>query len=1141
MKRTLTGIAAAAVTLGAVAPMAFASTGANGWQYKVATPLPIVVNGTAVSAPYELTAQDSGNTTGYFPVFYFNQALSKLGNGYSASWDGVTHTWAVNAPGVDASKISIAGGVGTGNTTITVNGTVVKKINTGAAKDPAGGGMTTYFPAFYINEIFNSIGAKVSFSGQTGLNISGGQSTTTGSSLSNITVSGESSGSGSSASPAVSLTGKGITVSSTLTDANGNPVANTAVQFQVSEYGTKPNNMPLPTVTDANGTVISGTSNSDNEAYTAYTNSNGVASLTLAGPAGQTYAYEVVAAAPYQNSGATVMSKPAYAEFVANNQAAITPFANSNNAFGATLGKSVPITVALPPNSDGSPRANVLVTLTASNNGYFTNSAGADLGQTVQVSTNASGIAQAWLNDSNSQTVEVSATLPAGIGLNNPESTYISFAQSGIASRVNNYSISSTSLQAGQDVTVAGQLVDASGNPVANGQILVVGNDAKNGSNGSDNNGSFGYVTTSNGKSTVTDFPDIGLVNNGAVAAAQGTSASSTAGDVVTADSNGNFSFVVTDTGDDEAATFSIYAVSNGEVASSSALKSDTIDFTKGTSLNSIALGATDAQATGNTYTSLTGLSAADNTNLPIFVDPQNAAGNSIANQSFNYNLSVDNGGTITGIETADGKSVLPINSANPGLSTAVVQVTYNSSSNDYTFSVPGQSGSITGSSPDFGVDVYNSGTGDTTLSISSGSVSSTAKVNFNGSSPTYAQSVSPTTSNLVAGQSENLTYQVQDNQGNPVPNTEVALYTNDSSDPLWITKVNGVAITQSEQIGTTGNSGTFATPIPLGTSTYSNLGYKSGVDVPGVVSWSGTTGSTPDLINVYTDSNGNVSLTLQNGGVSYYNTSGATSSSTTAGTSSSENFWTYDSDSSATNTDLSTYGQFVIGTAPSDFTQNLGTITLTANNSGGGAVSGKGTVGFTNPQPTSGHSTINAVYGGTYDLTQSSGVNGGTWSATNPSGNTASKVTFGSDANGETATFGSDSTAGQYTFTYSLNGAKEATGTETLKAGPEAGVDVSSVIGGATISSVSTQSASNSQTLSGVAANSQYALEIQAVDAAGNPISGQSFSASVTSGGGTATVNGSVLTYKSGATGNTDTITITSGSFKDTITTNAY
>ncbi|MCL6601197.1 MAG: hypothetical protein K6T81_21065, partial [Alicyclobacillus macrosporangiidus] len=289
MKRALTGIAAASMVLGAFAPATFAATGANGWKYTVAHQLPIVVNGQVLSNPFELVANDSGNQTAYFPVYYFNQALNSIG--YTATWDGSTHTWAITAPDVDATKISIPGGVGTGNTTITVNGTVVKKINTYAAKDPAGGpsaGYTTYFPAFYINEVFSSLGAKVSFSGQTGLSITKQQPQNTSYTLSNLTASGGTSGDGSVSNPALSLNGQAITLSTTLTDANGNPVPNTAVTFNVSNYGNYPST--LPTVKNASGTVVSGTQQTNAEQYTVYTDSNGVAKVTISGPSGSTIA-----------------------------------------------------------------------------------------------------------------------------------------------------------------------------------------------------------------------------------------------------------------------------------------------------------------------------------------------------------------------------------------------------------------------------------------------------------------------------------------------------------------------------------------------------------------------------------------------------------------------------------------------------------------------------------------------------------------------------------------------------------------------------------------------------------------------------------------------------------------------------------
>lgn len=944
LKRSLTGIAAAAVVLGAMSPMAFAATSKATGLTK-ASQLPIVVNGKVLSNPYEMTGKDSGNTTGFFPIYYFNQALAKIG--FTATWDGTTHTWAITAPGVTPS--AVAGGVGTGNTTVTVNGTVVKKFNTQVAKDPAGGPKaqaTTYLPIYYIQNVLSALGVTGNFSGQTGLSITTATNTT-GSSLSPVTASGATSGTGSEASPAVSLNDQKVTLSTTLTDANGNPVSGTAVNFRFSQYGNFPTS--LPTVTDTNGTVLSGTSSSNYETYTAYTNASGVASVIVEGPAGQTYAYEVVAVAPYQGStGSDVTSTPAYVEFVANNEAAISPYGTSSSPFKAALGSAVPITVALPTDANGNALANELITLTAtsaSGAAYFTNSAGADLGQTIQVSTNASGIATAMLNDSNAEQVTVAATLPAGLGVNNPQASVINFAQAGIATQVDNYSISATSgIQAGQNVTVSGTLVDAAGNPVANGQVLVVGND-------NNDSGDFGYI--SNG--SVVDFPENGLPSNGEIALAQGMSANSNVGDVVTADANGNFSFQLTDTDDNEDATFSIYAIQNGEVASSTPVKSDTISFSAGTTLDAIALGGTDSQAINNTYTSLTGLSASDDAQTPVWVDPQNAAGNPLTKQSLNYSVSVDNGGTVAGI-TANGQT-LSINPSNPGLASVTVSVQYNSSSDDYTITVPGVTGSITTSTPDFAVDVYNSNTGATNLTITSGAVKSTAAFTFTGGNPTYAQNVSPVSSNLVTGQSEKVTYTVEDDQGNPVANTEVSLYSSDANDPLWITQVNGVALQQTESLGADNGTATEPTPIPLGTVKSDAPLYKT-VSLSGVAAWSSTNAN---QIYVYTDANGQVSLTLQNGGVSYFATGNQVETSVgPTSPSAAESFWTYAKKTTATSTNVSDFGQLVIGNSGDTltgasgatatigsgdlFSQSLGTINL----GGGSTTPGSSNSGVT-------------------------------------------------------------------------------------------------------------------------------------------------------------------------------------------------
>ncbi|MCL6548488.1 MAG: hypothetical protein K6T30_06230 [Alicyclobacillus sp.] len=889
LKRTLSGIASAAIVLGAISPMAFAATSSSS-GLTPAGQLPIVVNGQVLSNPYEMVGIDSGNQTGFFPIYYFDQALAKIG--IQATWNGSTHTWALADANVNAANVQVAGGVGTGNTTVTLNGTTIKMFNTQVAKDPAGGPkgqVTTYMPIYYIDNILQALGINGTFSGQTGLNITTAQNTS-GSSLSAISVSG-GTGTGTSTNPAVAMNNQTLTLSTTLTDANGNPIPNTAVQFQFSEYRNAPS--VLPTVMNSSGTVISGTANSSYEAYTVYTNSQGVATIQVQGPAGQTYAYEVIATAPYESSSnnTAVTSQPAYVTFVGNDEAAITPYAGSGQPFGATMGTPVPITVVVPPNSAGQAQANVLVTLTATGGAFFTNSSGQDLGQSIQVTTNSSGIAQAWLNDSNNETVEVSATMPAGLDINNPNPTYIYFAPSGTASNIANYSISSTSVQAGQYVTVSGQLVNAAGNPIANGQILVVGNDTTN-------SGDFGYVTTSNGQSTITDFPDVGMPTNGVIPVAEGTPANSGTGLLITADSEGNFSFQVTDTSDDSTATFSIYPVSNGVVTSSTPLKSGTITFATSTTLEYISVAGSDTTAQANTYTSMTGLSAPNHSDAgAIFVDPQNAAGDPLMQQNLTYTLTVSNGGTVAAITSANGQTILPINPSNPGLSSVTLQETYNASTNTYTLSVPGQSGSITQTdNPDFGVVVYNSNTGSTTLTIQSGGVTATAQYTFTGGQPTYVQNLSPATATMTPGAQQTLTFTVQDDQGNPVSNAEVPLYlAQNASSPLaWITQVNGVALDQTENMGTL-DQASYAnepTPIPVG-ETPAGLGYST-VNLSGVVAWNA---AQPNVLDVYTNSNGQVSLTLSNGTTYYVAPSGnnagtlASASPTTSGTLS---FWTW-------------------------------------------------------------------------------------------------------------------------------------------------------------------------------------------------------------------------------------------------------
>ncbi|QSO51142.1 hypothetical protein JZ785_20135 [Alicyclobacillus curvatus] len=163
MKRQLTGIAAAALALGMMAPAAFAATTTSTVHGQGS----ITVNGTTVSQPFIRVGMDSGNQTSFIGVWYLGQAVKAAGGTYT--WDYATKTFNMNIPGVDASKLSVSGGVGTGNTTIQINGVTVKMVNSYAWQDPAGGksDITTFVPLYYIGNVFAALGDGASWNGTT--------------------------------------------------------------------------------------------------------------------------------------------------------------------------------------------------------------------------------------------------------------------------------------------------------------------------------------------------------------------------------------------------------------------------------------------------------------------------------------------------------------------------------------------------------------------------------------------------------------------------------------------------------------------------------------------------------------------------------------------------------------------------------------------------------------------------------------------------------------------------------------------------------------------------------------------------------------------------------------------------------------
>jgi hypothetical protein len=156
--KTLTTIAAAAMAIGTLVPVAFAASTSSTIGGRKA----ISVNNSVVSNPYTRVANDAGNATSYIGVWYLGQAVKTAGGDYA--WDPATKTFSMNIPGIDGAALAakIPNGVGTGNTTLVVNGVTVKKVNSFAAQDPAGSksDITTYMPLFYMGEIFGELGGS---------------------------------------------------------------------------------------------------------------------------------------------------------------------------------------------------------------------------------------------------------------------------------------------------------------------------------------------------------------------------------------------------------------------------------------------------------------------------------------------------------------------------------------------------------------------------------------------------------------------------------------------------------------------------------------------------------------------------------------------------------------------------------------------------------------------------------------------------------------------------------------------------------------------------------------------------------------------------------------------------------------------
>ncbi|GMA62193.1 hypothetical protein NZD89_20835 [Alicyclobacillus fastidiosus] len=906
MKRALTGIAAAAVVLGSVSPMAFAATTTSGLTK--AGQLPIVVNGSVLSNPYEMTGKDSGNTTAFFPVYYFNQALAKIG--YTATWDGTTHTWAITAPGVTAAPV--AGGVGTGNTTITVNGTVVKKINTQAAKDPAASksaAATTYLPAFYVDEILQALGVNGTFSGQSGLKITG--SVTNGApQLSNLSFSGQLMGSGTSSSPVAQSTGNTVTASTTLTDANGNAINGINVTYTVTVL-----TGGQPTVTAGSQTLAYTGTGTDSNGKTYYTysvptDSTGVANITL-GYSGNA-SYTLQASAPYSSNGVTVTSKTAYVEFGQPGSLLISPVSLTqgySTPTNATAGL-VPVTVTIIPAFAGQSVSNIPVQFTltpGSGTSNFATSTGSYLAGAgnYTVNTDASGTATVYVNANANATATVSAQATVGGAVETSGTSSLTWQQAGTATQIKNTAGNDVTVGLNTKVTLSGQVQDANGNPVANAQILVTGDD------GGDDDVS--YV---NG-STTTAFPNVGATTNTSL---EGVLASSSFGDVVTTDANGNFSVVVTDS-EAKAPTIQFWSVQNGYVANIPALwtvdtaNSNAVTWSNASSsLNNVYVdttvsGLVKSGAANDEYNKVTGLSLQSGTGGTIYAGAFAGSTPYTANGWTQYTISGTNHAEI---DSVDGVALNGTGGLPNQPSSAIVNVKYTSGSiSDVT--VDGtdifSNASFVPPSAGVGVDFVADASAieNDTFTITAGGYSATVQANFVAGQPYEQGNASPVTTSVAPGQTQTVTFTVEDKNGNPIPYGTIPLTTSGLVDAdgngLWISAVNGQQLTSNIP-----SIGTEPTPVPL-FDAHTLTGIYDSVYASGAISASGIKSGVP-TVQLYADQNGHVSVTFAAGGVGYWDST----DSTVKGTSSPL-------------TGLTAY-----------FSYNKGTGALVANNTDGGS-----------------------------------------------------------------------------------------------------------------------------------------------------------------------------------------------------------
>jgi hypothetical protein len=161
-------ITAGVLAAGMLGTQAIAAQSTPSWKN-------IQLNGQTLSKPAGIV--HDGTT--YMPIFYLQQVLTKLG--IQNTWDGKTHTWNLTTPSYMAPNMSNVK-AGTGDSSIYLNNTLIQKVNSVAAVDPASGQTTTYMPIWYLEQILQRLPVTPTWNGtvlnlKTNLNYVGNSAT----------------------------------------------------------------------------------------------------------------------------------------------------------------------------------------------------------------------------------------------------------------------------------------------------------------------------------------------------------------------------------------------------------------------------------------------------------------------------------------------------------------------------------------------------------------------------------------------------------------------------------------------------------------------------------------------------------------------------------------------------------------------------------------------------------------------------------------------------------------------------------------------------------------------------------------------------------------------------------------------------